>query len=475
LTRRQEEYVETVRTSGQALLALINNVLDFSKFEAGKLELEEQPFVLSDFLRATVELLENEARQKDLALNWRISEEIPSAFIGDVTRLRQVLVNLLSNAVKFTKDGSIQVEINGRPVENEQYHLHFLVQDTGIGIPEDQIDQLFEAFSQVDASVTRKYGGTGLGLAISRELVDMMGGRIWVESQVGSGSTFQLTVTLPIAEEEQLIKEEEDLLEGDVPSADHPLSILLADDDTVNQMVALHMLEKLGYRADVASNGLEALDALRRQNYDVVLMDHQMPEMDGVTATNKIRAEWPEDSQPWIIAMTAEALEGDRERFLEAGMDDYVPKPIMINELTAALMRSLPEYGPDANFSNDHDEGSLPEEVEPIDVANFEERLGPGSSVVLPNLVDVFVEEAEPMIGALRQATDDGNWARLESLGHRLSGSSSNISALQFAATCQRLRQKAKEQNQKEVKKAVSELEQEYERITTWQEQNSDG
>jgi PAS domain S-box-containing protein len=475
LNMRQAEYVETVRTSGQALLGLINNILDYSKFEAGKLELEERPFILLDFLRATVELLENEAQRKGLYLKCRISDGMPVAFVGDVTRLRQVLVNLLSNALKFTDQGGVDIQVNMIPMEKDQYHLHFMVSDSGIGIAEDRIDQLFEAFSQVDASVTRKYGGTGLGLAISRELVDMMGGRIWVESKVGSGSVFQFTVTLPMAETEQLPAEEEGLQDRVVLSGDRPLSILLAEDDAVNQMVALHMLEKLGYRADVAANGLEALDALRRQDYDVILMDHQMPEMDGVTATGKIRREWSEDKQPWIVAMTADALEGDKERFLEAGMDDYVPKPIMFNDLADALARSLP--GDDASVDSPDGlaKDSAPEDVEPIDVANFEDRLGPSSSAILPNLVSLFVDEAEPVIVELRQAANDGNWARLESLGHRLSGSSSNISALQFNAACQLLRQEAKEHNQEKVGQAVAELEQEYAKIIDWKARSEAG
>jgi HPt (histidine-containing phosphotransfer) domain-containing protein len=205
------------------------------------------------------------------------------------------------------------------------------------------------------------------------------------------------------------------------------------------------------------------------------LMDHQMPEMDGVTATGKIRREWSEDKQPWIVAMTADALEGDKERFLEAGMDDYVPKPIMFNDLADALARSLP--GDDASVDSPDGlaKDSAPEDVEPIDVANFEDRLGPSSSAILPNLVSLFVDEAEPVIVELRQAANDGNWARLESLGHRLSGSSSNISALQFNAACQLLRQEAKEHNQEKVGQAVAELEQEYAKIIDWKARSEAG
>jgi len=471
LSRQQEEYTRTVRTSGQALLTLINNILDFSKFEAGKLELEEQPFILSDFLQATIELLDNEARQKGLELSWNISDDTPAAYIGDVTRLRQVLVNLLSNAVKFTEEGRVNVQVNSVSVKKDRYQLRVSVIDSGIGIPADGIDQLFDAFSQVDASVTRKYGGTGLGLAISHELVELMGGRIWVESELGSGSTFQFTVTLPIAEVDHITSDEEDSQLGEDMGSDHPLSILLAEDDAVNQMVALHMLEKLGYRADVAANGLEVLDALRRQHYDVVLMDHQMPEMDGVTAMRKIRSEWSAENQPWIIAMTAEAMEGDRERFLESGMDGYVPKPIMMNALTAALVSSAPRRKPvPSQLESAAD--ATPDQPEPIDVSNFEERLGPGSAVLLENLVGLFVQEAQPLMVELKQAVMDGDWPAIEPLGHRLRGSSSNISAIEFSAQCQLLRGLAEQQKQAEARQIIDELEFEFQRIVTWHGQH---
>jgi PAS domain S-box-containing protein len=473
LSQQQRVYVDTVHTSGKSLLAIINEILDFSKFEAGKLELEEHPFILSEFIQATVELIENEARQKHLDLSWRVAKGTPSAFAGDVSRLRQVLVNLLSNAVKFTEQGSVTVKVNGSGVDSDQFELHFRIEDSGIGIPAEKTDRLFEAFAQVDASVTRKYGGTGLGLAISRQLVELMGGRIWAESEPGRGSTFHFTVTLPIARTRQVPEEDQPWQIDQDMGSKFPLSILLAEDDAVNQMVALHMLEKLGYHADVAADGVEVLEALHRQKYDVILMDRQMPEMDGVEAMQNIRSGWPKESQPRIIAMTAEALEGDRERFLEAGMDDYVPKPIMMKELTAALVRSIPEHKLESD-SLDSDEVVGPtEEREPIDVANFEERLGPGSSALLPNLVDLFIVEAEPMILGLKRAAGDGNWPKIESLAHRLSGSSSNISALQFAAGCQLLRERAKEQDQKEVSRAVIKLEQEYESITKWREQRS--
>lgn len=463
------EYVLAVSRSGRSLLEIINNILDFSKLEAGRLELEEQPFILSDFLQSTIELLDNESRQKGLELRWNISDDTPEAYIGDVTRLRQVLVNLLSNAVKFTQYGGVSIQVNGDLADFDHFRLHFLIKDSGIGIPENRIDQLFEAFSQVDASVTRRYGGTGLGLAICRELVELMGGRIWVESKLGSGSTFHFSVTLPVTEVDHVTSDEDDFQGGKVMSINHPLSILIAEDDAGNQMVTLHMLKKLGYHADVAANGLEALAALRRQHYDVILMDHQMPEMDGVTAMEHIRSEWSVEKQPRIIAMTAEAMEGDRERFLESGMDDYVPKPVMMSELTAALIRSFPEHTQASAPLEDDGVAYASEDYEPIDTANFEERLGPGSAPVLSNLVDLFIQEAEPKLVELRRAAEDGNGAEIESIAHRLSGSSSNTSALQFAAKCQLLCNMVRERDLARAVHVVIELEQEYERIIQWQ------
>lgn len=473
LEGQQKEYVQIARNSGHTLLNIINNILDYSKFEAGKLELEEQPFQLSDFLLATLELVENEAKKKGLELTWNISDEAPSAFIGDVTRMRQVLVNLLSNAVKFTEHGGVSVHVDGDTVKNDRFQLQFSVNDSGIGIPEDGIDQLFDAFSQVDASVTREYGGTGLGLAICRELVHMMGGRIWVESKLGSGSTFYFTVTLPIFTEVEIAAGEEALLISRDLGDKYPLSILLAEDDAVNQVVALHMLEKLGYRADVAANGLEVLDALRRRNYDVVFMDNQMPEMDGITAMKKIRSDWSEESQPRIIAMTAEALEGDRERFLDAGMDDYIPKPIMLNELTAALVRSVPEDKMSSASLESSETITEAVKHDPIDIGNFEERLGPGSAAVLPDLVDLFIEETEPKLAELRHAVETREIAEIRAIVHRLSGSSANISALHFASRCHLLGKLAREGNLNNSIQIVTELEQEYERIKAWRLQNS--
>ncbi len=514
LIPEQEDYINTIRFSGETLLTIINDILDFSKIEANRLEIEHYPFHLRDCIEEAMELLAPQAAEKGLNLAYIIGEEVPTELIGDITRLRQILVNLLSNAVKFTEQGEVVITIGGQQVEqvaqtetsqapppapHPLYALHISVRDTGIGIAPERLERLFQSFSQVDASTTRKYGGTGLGLAISHRLATLMGGTIRVESEVGKGSTFHVEIVVQVAptgavqsrnvqlrdaaphdprlqgkrilivddnatnrhilmqqvttwgmstlatpepaEALQWIAQGEHfdiaILDMDMPRMDgltlakairtyrdastlplllwtsvavrhkpsihhnpditavllkpirpsalydtfiaifqtppraeetgqevavgasttlpplptapmfdpqmgqrHPLAILLVEDNAINQKVALRMLEKLGYRADVASNGIEALEALEWQRYDLVLMDVQMPEMDGIEATQRIRERWPAEQQPRIVAMTAHSLEGDRERLIESGMDDYISKPVQFEQLVAALTRA---------------------------------------------------------------------------------------------------------------------------------------
>lgn len=478
LNQEQRDFVETIRTSGDTLLSVINDILDFSKIEAGKMSMEQQPFYLTSCVESALDLLTPKAAEKGIELAYTIQENTPNKLIGDVTRLRQVLVNLLGNAVKFTEKGEVVVSVSCKNLAENEHELHFSVRDTGIGIPLERMDRLFQAFSQVDSSTTRRFGGTGLGLSISRSLVEMMGGRIWVESEVGKGSTFHFTIraqsapatthlhprgTQPDLEGRSVLivddnatnclivsrqvkswgmepqavgsgKEALEVLRGEkrfeaaildmqmpemdgltlareirklpigkdfplimltslgarptedeglnfaaylskpikpsylfetllsvftnrprtvmakptAPSLDHslgerhPLRILLAEDNVVNQKVAVSLLQRMGYRPDVVANGLEVLEALRRQQYDVVLLDMQMPEMDGEEATRQIVKRWPASQRPRLVAMTANALEGDREHYLEVGLDDYVSKPIRVEELKRALEETQP-------------------------------------------------------------------------------------------------------------------------------------
>ena len=489
LTREQCEFTETIRTSGEALLTIINDILDFSKIEAGKMDLEYQPFDLRECVEGALDLLATDAVDKGLDVVYHVDVDAPAAIVGDVTRLRQIVVNLLNNAVKFTEEGEVVLSVDARPLslrlqeskgKPERYELHFVVRDTGIGIPADRMDRLFQSFTQVDASTTRKYGGTGLGLTISKRLSELMGGNMWVESEVGKGSAFHFTIQAEAAPRPQrayldyhqpdltgkrvlivddnatnrrilslqteawgMLPEATDspaealdwvrqgqafavgLLDMQMPDMDGlmlaaeirrqrdaqmlplvmltslgrqesgseatefaaflskpvkasqlydvlvdllakegkptergkteapsqfdvdlgqrvPLRILLAEDNAVNQKLALRLLERLGYRADVVANGLEVIESLERQSYDVVLMDVQMPEMDGLEATRVICQKWPQAVRPRIIAMTANAMKEDREACLAVGMDDYVSKPVRVEELVAALSQCQP-------------------------------------------------------------------------------------------------------------------------------------
>ncbi len=358
LDEEQLDFAETIRSSSDALLTIINDILDFSKIEAGKLELEVQPFDLKDCLDSAVDLLQVQAKAKNLELAYQVETGVPQAIEGDVTRLRQILVNLLGNAVKFTEAGGVDIRImrqlssdktpaNSAP--DEPIFLQFSVSDTGIGIPPDRMDRLFQSFSQVDKSTTRKYGGTGLGLAVSKRLCELMGGTMWVESDgvPGNGSTFHFTIRCQEAQspagidaESQLATEFRQVLDPEM-AVRYPLRILLAEDNVVNQKLAVRLLEKLGYRADVVANGQEVIQALERQSYDVILMDIQMPVMDGLEATRKISEQWALESKPVIIAMTASAMESDREAARQAGIDDYVTKPIRVGNLVNALKQAF--------------------------------------------------------------------------------------------------------------------------------------
>ena len=336
MNQDQREYVEIIRSSGDTLLSTINNILDFTKIEAERIELEKQPFYLRDCLETSMDMVAEDAGKKGLAMNYDIGQGIHGPVLGDPARINQILINLLNNAVKFTEKGSITISVSCRPQEDGKCEVHFAVKDTGIGIPEDKMQRLFHPFSQADASIARRYGGTGLGLVISKRLTELMGGRMWAESLAGIGSTFHFTIMVQPSPTRPLQK-------GAIPESKirlEPggnLQILLAEDNLVNQKVTGAMLKKLGHRADVAANGLEVLQALERQHYDLILMDVQMPEMDGLEAAREIRRRWPGPDRPVIVAMTAMALEGDREMCLDSGMEDYISKPVKMDMLKTAL------------------------------------------------------------------------------------------------------------------------------------------
>jgi PAS domain S-box-containing protein len=489
LAREQREFAETIRASGEALLTIINDILDFSKIESGRMELESAEFSLRESVEGALDVLAAKAAEKHIDLLYEIGDGVPNNVRGDATRLRQVVVNLIGNALKFTARGEVVLTVRPQVVAEGTAELLFAVRDTGIGIPPEAVGRLFQCFTQVDASTTRKYGGTGLGLAISKRLVELMEGRMWVESTPGAGSTFFFTIKLEVAASKprsflnparslqgrhllmvddnptnlrilgelakgwgmvphgvaepaealrllrmgrhfdvavldmqmpemdgqmlarkirEVLSREElplvllssvgnrvqeglfdaNLLKPVKPSAlvdalsrllapfsdqlpasapvesraepavlrepefQHGERLLLAEDNLVNQKVALHMLKNLGYRADAAANGLEVLEALRRQRYDIVLLDVQMPEMDGLETAAQVCHQYPSPAvRPWMIALTANAMPGDRERCLAAGMDDYLSKPIKMPALAKALLLATEKIAARANLA----------------------------------------------------------------------------------------------------------------------------
>jgi len=570
LTPEQREYAETVRNSAESLLAIINEILDFSKIEAGKLDLDILDFDLRTALEEMNDVLAVRAHEKGLEYVCMIDPEVPSLLEGDPGRVRQVLTNLIDNAVKFTSEGEVAIHVSLEKEDDTQATIRFTVTDTGIGIPQDRIDALFEAFTQADASTTRKYGGTGLGLAISGQLTEMMGGKIGAESEEGKGSTFWFTATfdkqpagrepaveipgdicgkrilvaddnatnrlllekllvswgcrhdeapdgvtaleklqVAVAEDDpfdvaildvqmpgmdgetlgRAIKENPSLSNiplvmmtsigkrgdaarlaeigfsayltkpvkqsqlynclstviGEKPSEETPrirpmvtrhsiaedrkrrVRILLAEDNSTNQMVALKILEKLGYRADAVADGLEAVKALETIPYDLVLMDVQMPEMDGFEATRQIRN--PQSAirnrDIPIIAMTAHAMNGDREQCLAAGMDDYVSKPVSPQQLADAIERqladrSLPEKKPAGDGPSD--------ERAVLDYADLLDRVG-GDEDLAKTVIEVFVEDAARQISALEEARKNEDVPEVRRLAHTLKGASGNSGA----------------------------------------------
>ncbi|MDQ4081457.1 MAG: PAS domain S-box protein [Actinomycetota bacterium] len=577
LTPEQREFAEIIRSSGDALLAIINDVLDFSKIEAGRLDLESRPFDLRESVESALDVVASGAAEKALDVAYVLDPAAPRAVAGDETRLRQIVINLLSNAVKFTETGEIVVSVDAEPLASgdgegpPRYRLHFAVRDTGIGVPPDRMHRLFESFSQVDESTTRRYGGTGLGLAISKRLAEMMGGTMWAESAPGQGSTFHFTVVMEAApslvpsfdehaqpqlrgkrvlivddnETNRLIllryaqswgmvahataspvEALEWVRRGDPfdiavldmqmpemdgatlaaeiqrhrdgralplvmltslgrrvedaradfaahlakpikashlydvligvfasqppparpsragaemePGAEIPLRILLAEDNDVNQKLALALLRKFGYRADVVGNGREALEALRREPYDVVLMDVEMPELDGLEATRRIREEWRDDDRPRVIAMTANAMQGDREMCLAAGMDDYLAKPIRPEELRDALARSEPRRLAAADGASAEGDGV-------IDTRALDElKASVGDAAFVAELIDTFLAEAPGLLATLRSALEREDAAEVRRVAHTLKSNARTFGATALADVCQELESRAK-------------------------------
>lgn len=337
LDQDQQDYIALLQKSGDVLMRVVNDILDFSNIETGKLQIECIPFLLSETLQSTVTTFEAHAQEKGLPLQYKISDDVPKTLMGDPGRLQQILSNLVDNAIKFTEKGRVDIVFERVDGDDENVTIRGLVKDTGVGIAEDKKEMIFDAFSQADTSHTREYGGTGLGLAITSRLVDMMGGTLRVESVVGQGSTFQFELVFGLKSAKFVSTLATDNLQ---------MHVLLAEDNPVNQRLAVRLLEKDGHTVEVVGNGQKAVDILLHQSFDAVLMDVQMPEMDGLEATRIIRQREGDSGRHIpIVALTAHVMVEDRRRCLQAGMDAYISKPIVIEELYNILHEIGKKHG----------------------------------------------------------------------------------------------------------------------------------
>jgi len=340
LSDEQKENLTTVKNAADILLSLLNDILDLSRVEAGKIQLENIELNVNNIVQSVCKGLSVLAEKKGIRLVWHVNEDVPSTLVGDPVRIRQVLVNLINNAIKFTFKGDIEIRVKVEKHEGKTCQLHFSVKDAGVGIPEEKLEKIFDVFTQADASTTRRFGGTGLGLAISRKLVEMMDGRIWAESEEFQGSIFHFLASFEVPEEKsvQSVETEAQARPKKVRSGDRPLRILLAEDNIVNQKMAARMLEKKGWEVQPADNGQQVLNYLEKDQFDLILMDAQMPVMDGYEATKQIREKEKETGEHIpIVALTARAMSGDRQKCIDSGMDGYVSKPIDREKLYEAV------------------------------------------------------------------------------------------------------------------------------------------
>ncbi|ETT54496.1 response regulator [Paenibacillus sp. FSL H7-689] len=355
LREDQKEYADIVRRSADALVTVINDILDFTKMESGKMELEEHPFEIVSCIREVLGLFAAEAGKKNLELDYFLEDSVPELIYGDMARLRQVLLNLIANAIKFTDQGGVYLIVSVKEEEDGEMALEFAVKDTGIGIALDKVDRLFQPFSQLDTSMTRKYGGTGLGLAICKTLVEMMGGQIYLDTTEQRGATFVFTIQAKRYVETELVQGNGEEKPTDVKNENKYPTVLIVDDHPINQKLMAIMLGKLGLLSDIAEDGQSALDMVNgsRYPYDYVFMDLQMPVMDGLECTRRIRESLSQSNQPIIIAMTANVMEGIQQRCIAAGMDDYISKPVKMGNVKQKIaqfqkQRQMLEPGPSA-------------------------------------------------------------------------------------------------------------------------------
>lgn len=478
LTAHQRDLARVAFESAWGLLVIINDILDFTKIEAGKVTIEAVPFDLSKAVRDVVKLFTPRAREKGLDLRLHEDPDVPRWVVGDGGRIRQVLVNLVGNALKFTEEGSVSVHVTTEATSSDRgpgpasssggsapsiARIRIAVSDTGVGIPSDKLEHIFEKFSQADETTTRRYGGTGLGLAICRHLVELMGGQIGVNSRVGEGSTFWVVLPLPLAEAPSAVPLQGSDVGSGAPSASEvvstgqpPLRVLLVEDNVINQRVAVHMLKRLGHHIEVVADGREAVERVKQAAYDLVLMDCQMPEMDGYEAARLIRrweAEQGRARRLPIIALTAHALAGDRERCLAAGMDGYLAKPIRLE----ALQRVIADACRYSERETLKKFPSRPPEEPVIDPHLVLERVE-GDTDLLHEIIALFLAETPAITSALDQALAQQNCRALERAAHRLRGAVGHLGAGRASDVALRLEQAARKGDLRAAEPLVAEL-----------------
>ena len=600
LTPKQQEFVDSILLSGDALLSVINDILDFSKIESAKMELEYKPFALKRCIEETFDLMASKAIEKNLSLQYSIARDVPVYVYGDITRLRQILMNLVSNAIKFTQKGKISINVSRSKTLGDKIELRFDVRDTGIGIPQDKIARLFRSFQQADSSTAKTYGGTGLGLAICKNLVELMGGKISVESKVNAGSDFIFTIlteavspgdipknqrnganrlknsyVLIISDDKteaalyadyfkrwgmipqvaetvsgsvdairerkdynlvmidaQLIAEKplvlaqeirtfrskdelpvvifnalkiddvffdytSELVSAVIPKnvdrskvldilisvfsveehqrsrdSDHirgmkkkladefPAKILIAEDNLINQKLAQNIFEGIGYSPVIVSNGLQVIDQMRKQNFDIIFMDVQMPEMDGFETTRFIRLKLNPEKRPIIIAMTAFALEGDKEKCIEAGMDDYISKPFLIEEIAEKIRKwSEGKNIPTDKPSPEKQMNTATKQIINATALNrLKEMTGDVDITFLRKVLSMFIEQGEQQMEEIKAALAANQIQELGSQAHKLKGSALNIGAEELAETCRQMEMKGRENDGSGMKELVEKL-----------------
>ncbi|MEM1250362.1 MAG: ATP-binding protein [Acidobacteriota bacterium] len=430
-------YAETAQKAAQGLLDILNDVLDFSKIEAGKLAIERVRFDLRETLLDVAELFQGPAQEKGLTLECNLDDDLPRFVIGDPTRLRQILLNLVGNAVKFTTEGRVELNATQRP----EGPLLFEVADSGAGVAPQAQERIFEAFGQADDSITRESGGTGLGLAISKQLVEMMGGNLRLDSRIGEGSVFSFELALLAATE---AGSESSETEEQTNAMFHGYRLLLAEDNAVMREVAEEMLQLLGIQTVPAPNGLEAVRMLQEQSFDVVLMDCQMPLLDGYSATQRIRALEVNGKRLPIIAMTANAMAGDREKCLEVGMDDYLSKPFSLGQLSSSLSRWIEPRGDDP--VNEVNAKRQQTGDAAIAAALDELRKINESDEFVGRIVNRFLDSSKQLLGRLDEAASEPSRSDLASTAHTFKSSAAMMGGTEVAELCRQLEAEASDE-----------------------------